>query len=236
MPEVDNTNSEGQGAPPYISFRTLLNLIERMANESTPPRIDRSYLVGLSGGYQSQVMAALRSLGLTDEDGRVQQRLVDLVERPQERKDLLATIFEERYPEAVRLGKVNATQGQLEEEFRKMGISGATLRKAVAFFLHGADFAGIPLSPFFKTPATSEGRAAPKRRRTRTTKMSEDSSAATRETATVTKHDELRTRYIEMLMNRVAEQEQIDDKLLDRIEALLGYRAGRQPDEGERED
>ena len=43
-----------------------------------------------------------------------------------------------------------ATQGQLEEEFRKFGITGATLRTTIAFFLHTARHAEIPVSPHFK--------------------------------------------------------------------------------------
>ena len=50
MEGIEPANGEKVPPPPYISFRTILNLIERMADEEIPPRIDRSYLRSLSGG------------------------------------------------------------------------------------------------------------------------------------------------------------------------------------------
>jgi hypothetical protein len=220
-------------APPYISFRTLLNLVERMANEGIPRRIDRSYLGGLSGGYQTQVMAALRGLGLINDEGTVQPRLVELVGQPSERQTLIAAILRERYPEAVRLGAANATQGELEDSFRPFGITGATLRKAVAFYLHAAEFAGIPVSPFFKPPSTSSEGRTTGRRRTRTT-AAKTVPAASQPAFPAIDTEQLKTRYIEMLLKRVDEGGELDDKLLNRIETLLGFDG--QPEADEREE
>jgi hypothetical protein len=233
MSETTDSTTERVPAPPYISFRTLLNLVERMADEGIPRRIDRSYLSGLSGGYQTQVMAALRSLGLMADEGVVTDRLIDLVRRPADRKFLFGNILRERYPEAVRLGESNATQAELEEAFRPSGIGGATLRKAVTFYLHAADFAGIPLSPFFKPPTASSEASAPRRRRTRTTRTPAPSPTPEPTASSSPTQDELRTRYIDMLMKKVDDQDQMDEKLLDRIETLLGYGAAREEGEGE---
>ncbi len=232
MSDAQNSTELHAVSPPYISFRTLLNLIERMATEGVPPRIDRSYLTGLSGGYQTQVMAALRSLGLTSDGGAVTQRLLDLADYPDKRKELMGQIIRERYPEAWALGQENATQAQLEETFKPSGITGATLRKAVAFYLHAANYADIPLSPFFKTPSATDTRAAPRRRRARTTTPAQAPPPPAPPAETTP--EALRRRYIEMLLKRVEEQEQMDDKLLDRIEGLLGYDSPR--DEGEQEE
>ncbi len=236
MNESADSKTERPSAPPYISFRTLLNLVERMADGGIPRRIDRSYLSGLSGGYQTQVMAALRSLGLMTDDGVVTQRLIDLVERPSERKPLFAVILRERYPEPVRLGEANATQAELEEAFRPSGIGGATLRKAVAFYLHAAEFADIPLSPFFRTPSATSDTSAPRRRRARAASRTTPTAAPTAPSDRPPTADELRTRYIEMLMKRVQEQDEIDDRLLDRIEALLGYRESARTEEDRPEE
>ena len=62
--------------PPYMSFATLLNQIERMEREGTPARIDRSYLVGMAGGTRNQFEMGLRSLGLIDESDQVTDTLV----------------------------------------------------------------------------------------------------------------------------------------------------------------
>src|SRR5439155_10304872 len=79
----------------------------------------------------------------------------------------LGEVLRERYPEAVELGKTNATTGQLIEVFRDYGAQGDTARKAIAFYLQAAKFAGdIPLSPLFQTPkvsSTASGKRRPRR-------------------------------------------------------------------------
>jgi hypothetical protein len=232
MPEVEDSIVAATGAPPYISFRTLLNLIERMADEGIPRRIDRSYLGGLSGGYQTQVMAALRGLGLIGDEGAVQDRLIELVGSPTDRQELIGAILRERYPEAVRLGAANATQGELEDSFRPFGITGATLRKAVVFYLHAAQFAGIPVSPFFKAPSTSSEGGTARRRRPRAT-GAKTAPAAPQPAFPDVGTEQLKTRYIEMLLKRVDEGGELDDKLLNRIETLLGFDGQPEGDEPE---
>jgi hypothetical protein len=54
--------------PPYVSFGTLINTLERMGVEGVPDRIDGSYLTNMAGGTRSQFKVCLRSLGLIDED------------------------------------------------------------------------------------------------------------------------------------------------------------------------
>jgi hypothetical protein len=141
-------------APPYFAWKTLLNTIERMQEHGPPNRIDRSFLSNMSGAGQSQFMSGLRSLGLIDKDGVVQDALKDLVNKPDERRALIGRILRERYPEAVELGKTTATTGELMDVFRKhYGVQGDTARKAIAFYLKAARYAeDIPLSPHFKTP------------------------------------------------------------------------------------
>ena len=66
----------------------------------------------------------------------------------------------------MRLGTINATQGQLEEAFREYGVSGDTLRKAIAFYLAAAKYAQVPLSKNFRVPsvAAADGRRVAKRK------------------------------------------------------------------------
>jgi hypothetical protein len=159
--------------PPYISFTTLTGLIERMHDEGgAPPQIDRSYLRSFSGGYQAQVLAALKSLGLIEENGRVTSDLTELVEaeRREDRVPIFVTMLNTYYPEPVRLGTIKATQGMLEGAFKDYGISGDTLRKAIAFYLGAAKYAGVALSVNFRVPSVtpSDGRKpGPKKARER---------------------------------------------------------------------
>lgn len=149
-----NGNGSGSGfVPPYGSFVTLNNLIDRMAEEGgVPGRIDRSYLSNLPGSVQSTTMHALKSLDLVNDDLEPTTALVELVDRPDERKGLLAGLIREKYAPQLALGP-RATTNQLEESFRQSaGIQGSTLRKVIAFFIAAARYAEVPISPLFKTP------------------------------------------------------------------------------------
>jgi hypothetical protein len=169
-----NSKTEEKFSPPYISFRTLTNLVDRLKEEGLPPQLDRSFLGG-SEGYKTQVLAALRGLGMIGPNGEVLPRLTDLVNADNEaRREIIRTILEQYFPEPVRLGSINATQLQLEDAFREFGISGDTLRKAVAFYLKGAEYAGIPVSQHFKTPkVTRKAGSAASRPRTNGTGRSQ---------------------------------------------------------------
>lgn len=131
---------------PYVSFLTLTNLAERLEPEP-PPRIDKSVLGYLSGGYRAQVLAALRWLDLIDDNGTPKEDLVKLVTVPAQRKDTIRRVWQAAYHavfEAVDSSR--ATADQLDEAFDPYGVTSDTKRKAITFFVHGAKYADIPLS------------------------------------------------------------------------------------------
>jgi hypothetical protein len=149
-------------SPPYISFRTLMNAIQRMEAEGMPSRLDRSYLSNLPWSSQNHFLAACRSLELIDEAGRPTPALILMVEDPAKRSTTIAKLLHEFYPGPTGLSQ-NATQAELEEAFKAYGLSGSTARKAVAFFLHAAAYAEVLLSPHFRSPRTTD-RAPSKRK------------------------------------------------------------------------
>ncbi|MBA4159332.1 MAG: hypothetical protein H0X65_17935 [Gemmatimonadetes bacterium] len=240
MPQNENSagvaNGNGAGdardrwSPPYISFTNVMHLLDRLEN-NLPPRIDRSFLTG-SNAVNTMTLAALRALDLIDAEGHPQEGLIALATRPDERKELLADLLRRFYPEPVELGSINATQSQLEEAFGRWGISGDTRRKAIAFYLKAADFAGVPISANFRTPSVTRADGGARRngrRRQPAPSSSSGASADQREdtepqTGTDAKLAALRSRYIEMLVNKVETQDELDTDLLDRIESLLGFR------------
>jgi hypothetical protein len=153
--------------PPYFAFKTLTNAVSKMEEHGPPNRIDRSFLTGMSGAGQTQFIAGLRALKLIDEDGRPQRRLIEMVDNPEQRPRIMGEIVRDAYPEAVELGKGNATTAELVEVFNEYGVQGDTARKAIAFYLQAAKYAGdIPLSPHFKTPTVRSG-GGPSRKRGR---------------------------------------------------------------------
>ena len=64
---------------PYTSYRTFRTFIEDLSEHGLPSRIDRSVLTRFSGVVGTQLMHALRFLGLIEDDGRATPRLKDLV-------------------------------------------------------------------------------------------------------------------------------------------------------------
>jgi hypothetical protein len=151
----DEVNTKEQGwTPPYISLKTLIALFDRMAEEEPPDRIDKSYLINMSGGYQTQVIAALNALGLRNpETMELTDRLKALVKgNEDERKALIEEILRECYAPVVSLSST-ATQGQMLEAFKSMGVNmGDTMRKVIAFFLAAAKYSGLPVSKHWKVP------------------------------------------------------------------------------------
>src|SRR4051812_15095295 len=123
-------------SPPYVSWATLKNTIEKMAREGgVPSQVDRSYLSNVPGSTQTQLIAALKWLELIDATMKPTARLEQLDEQDEpDRKKTVEAMLEAHYPAAIALPPL-ATQQQLEGTFRDLGVSGSTLRKAVAFFL-----------------------------------------------------------------------------------------------------
>ncbi|HUZ88773.1 MAG TPA: DUF5343 domain-containing protein [Candidatus Acidoferrales bacterium] len=165
MPDSDAKSTTAKWVPPYVSFKTISGLVVRMETEGTPPRVDRSFLSGLSGGYQSQVLAALKAMDLIDAKGDVQPSLIELVDDGENRGALIGKLVRKLYPKPVELGTINATQGQLEEAFRDgYGVNGDTMRKAIAFYLAAAKYGDVPTSRNFRVPSvSSDGRRGAKK-------------------------------------------------------------------------
>lgn len=164
-------DESSRATPPYAAWTTTRNLLERMQNEGVPARIDRTYLQGMSGGTQNHVMAALRSLGLIDDEGAPLDRLRDIVDKPEQRPSIMAQLLRERFPDLVALD-ANATRGQLDEVLAGYGLSGATARKSASFFVQAAEYADLEISPHIKakrrpsTTGTSSRKTASRKRKT----------------------------------------------------------------------
>lgn len=166
-------DDRGGFRPPYLPFQTYWRFIEELSAHPLPPVIDRSLMGTKSGSDQVNLMAALRTFGLIDENRSVRPELVELAAgEPEQRKEKLARLVSRYYGRALEVSEQNGTEQQLHHCFRdNYGIDGAdTRRKAVTFFLHAARYAGIPLSAHF--PSTRPGSGAPGQKRSRPKKKS----------------------------------------------------------------
>ncbi len=151
--------------PPYTAFETFRNQFVRLQGKPVPPRLDRSMFLGMAGGTQSQILAAMRSFRLIGDQGEVNENFVLMTHSEEALKHGMGELLRRFYSDQLHLSERKGTAAQLEESFRSYGVSGSTLRKAVSFFLNMAKYSEVELSPYFRPPqqrVTGKRRAAPR--------------------------------------------------------------------------
>lgn len=137
--------------PPYISYRTFHNFIGGLEH-GIPARIDRSYWGDkLSGSTGTQLLGALRFLGLIDNNNVPGARLKQLIAAKANRPDIMRQICTDSYVFLVgtSFDPQMATYAQLDELFHNMyQLTDDVARKCIKFFIELSTAAEIPLSPF----------------------------------------------------------------------------------------
>jgi hypothetical protein len=137
------------GTPPYTSYRTFKTFIEDLHERGVPSRVDRSVLTRFSGVVGTQLMHALRFLGLIEDDGRPTPRLKELVNAhgaghwPEKLLELLRY----EYAPMFAIDLETATPSHFHEAFRRaFPAADAVVQKCVTFFLYAANDAGVKIS------------------------------------------------------------------------------------------
>jgi len=159
---------ESKPSPPYAAFKTLENFVGTLRESAVPHQIDRSVMPKLSGVTQSQLLAAMRFLGLITPSGDATEVLRDLVGTEPDSaawRMTLKRIVEDAYKAMLGgLDTRHATSKQLADRFRESNVDGATLQKAVRFYLKAMKSAGENVSPHLltrKKRATGQRRSPP---------------------------------------------------------------------------
>jgi hypothetical protein len=135
--------------PAYAPYGTFKNFIESLKTDGIPARIDKTVMGSLAGGTQSHLSSALKFLELIDADGTPQDSLDALVKAHggEEWSDTLAKIVTDAYSPVIGdLMLKSASPGQLTDRFRTTALDGATLDKAMRFYLQAMKDAKIPHS------------------------------------------------------------------------------------------
>jgi hypothetical protein len=137
------------GTPPYTSYRTFKTFIEDLHEHGVPSRIDRSVLTRFSGVVGSQLMHALRFLGLIEDDGRPTLRLKALMKAHGDGRwpETFLELLRQDYAPMFAIELETATPSHFNETFRKaFPAADAVVQKCVTFFLYAANDAGVKIS------------------------------------------------------------------------------------------
>lgn len=141
-------DQNGKKAPtvPYVPFKTFNSTLDSLAS-FFPDTIDTSLWQSFSGGVRSQLLNTYKFLGLIEEDGTPKPELRKLADDKHGRPVLLKEVLRRSYGDLMKLDLAKATPNSFDAEMRKYGQDGDTHRKAQAFFLLAAKYAGVSLSP-----------------------------------------------------------------------------------------
>lgn len=221
-------------AAPYMPGRTFTNMFEKYATDGLPDVFDISFFGNISGSTIAQTRSTMRYFDLIDDQYAPTQMMRDLVDADDEtRKGMLKLMVEEKYSDALALSQ-NATSGQLAKVFNERGLTGATVDKAISFYLHMLDYLGIPYSGHFKKrrPSSNGGAA---RRRKATPKQDETPPPLHHAKPKVSTEEEQKAAYVQTLLD-LAKKDGADadlqDRIFDRIEKALGIGGPTAPSGG----
>jgi len=138
-------------SPPYATYGSFINFINKLRETGVPSRIDPSVFGGASGSVSYSVIAALKYLGLIEEDGKPTQLFSTLVNASdEERSKILDSVIRAGYPSlfSETMNLKRATAGEFDDLIRKeFDVQGSTVDKIAAFFISAAKQAQIELSP-----------------------------------------------------------------------------------------
>jgi Family of unknown function (DUF5343) len=148
----------------YVPWGTFKNAIEGLA-QAIPNRIDKTVYPGLNPAVVSQLLAAFKFLGLTDENGKPTVALQALALKDEEaRKQKLSMLLRQKYSDLFDLDLVKTTPAELAEKMEKSySVTGDTREKAIRFFLAGVTYLGVPVSPLLKK--TTSANNGPRKKR-----------------------------------------------------------------------
>jgi len=153
-------NETSRLTPPYVSYRTFANYLDKLKENGIPHKLDPSVMRTLSGASQSQLRGAFRYLGLIDSNDATTNSLHVLVNADEtELKELWAQLVKISYTflfgSDADFDLSRATPKQFADKFREQGLNGDTIRKAQAFFLNLADLAGIQVAKHIRDGRTA---------------------------------------------------------------------------------
>lgn len=153
MAEPEDAGTKATRTPPYISFKSFLTLLEELKVNGIPPQVDRSVLRRFSGGLGGQLVMGMKSLGMLTDDNRFTPTGVRLVEAfgTDGFKPVLTDVLSASYSFLNKIDLKTATPSMFADAFKSAtSAKEDVLKKARRFYLHAAEYVGMPLGPRLK--------------------------------------------------------------------------------------
>jgi hypothetical protein len=152
MADTDNGAADTGLTAPYTAFQSVKTAARNMKEHGVPGRIDRSVLTNFSGSVASQIMQALKFLGLTNDDGVPTPALLTVVQAADDEQAwavALAPILKKAYAPMFTLDLNSASPAQFTQHFRKTYAGADNVsRKSLTFFVNALQDAKIPVSTY----------------------------------------------------------------------------------------
>lgn len=159
---IESSAQDAKSAAAYLPFKTFLSAIEALEH-GIPKKIDRTIWRTQAYVVQSQIIMALRFLGLLDAQDQPTPKLHQLVEKKNDRKMLLNNVLVDAYRSIIDLDLTKTTPKMLDDEMEQYNVSGDTKKKAVRFFLQAAKYVDMPMHPLLQGQTRNTG---PRKKRT----------------------------------------------------------------------
>lgn len=230
--------------PPSLSFDVFIELLDAMSEHGLPNLLHEEYFSDRPGPVRAQFIAALRFFGLIDDQGQPLPRLILLMDDVARRRILLQ-LLSTHYVRPMGIG-FDANPADVEAWFQEQGLEDPRpRRRAIAFLIDAADYAGMQVPGVTDDRARAEFRLAADEAeagdeagepadevsavRPSPGRLHADSAAPAPEEAggpPLPEHtlEAKRSAYVDLLMDLVkASGDHPDEKLLDRIERVLAY-------------
>jgi hypothetical protein len=169
---------------PYVPFDTFETFIKRLKGLTTPDYITRDLMGGISGAVQTHLLTALKFFGLTGPKGETKESLYELVNAhgTDGWPSLLASVIQPAYSSTIRdFNLKNGIYKNLRERFKAgCGLDGATLDKALRFYLKALKAAGVEVSKHISTRKMPAKRVGAEGRRSSPHQSGEGPAASAR--------------------------------------------------------
>jgi hypothetical protein len=161
--KVELREPPSKNAAAYLPFKTFLSAIEALEH-GIPKKIDRTIWRTQSYIVQTQIIMALRFLGLVDEDDNPTLEMHHFVEKKSDRKTMLKNLLIHAYRPIIDLDLTKTTPKMLDDAMEQYNVSGDTKKKAVRFFLQAAKYVEMPLHPLLSSQIRNTN--GPRKKRT----------------------------------------------------------------------